>query len=415
MCPSRIPTTSPVAWSAAWLPTAAPGMYSDQWTAGVSATAWSALLATFAIPVSPLFHNIDSYISHVSVWDSVAITSGQVTAHYNALIAGSQTNYETVVLADSPDSAWFLTETSGIIAADATGGGNTGTYAQWIPIFSQTSFAGLGFLSVYNGMIVVSGEPVRVGDKMFIGLNIDPFPSPSVAVTSITDTQGNTWSAVTPFLTFTNAGGRQALIQMWSATIGTPISIGGTLSFTITFNGGVGNVDPSQIWGFFVQSISPVNATSTAFGSGSTWNSGGITTGAAAEFFLSMTGALNSLVGVAAPFVEVVGTSGGNNSAIASAVAQGFVVDQWTDATATNYAVALAAFDIPNGMTLNDMVTISVGFDTGFLSTVGSGIYPVPAGFATSIELIIGAYDASFNPIIVDAMPLTANTTLVIT
>src|SRR5208282_52214 len=51
-------------------------------------------------------------------------------------------------------------------------------------------------------------------------------------------------------------------------------------------------------------------------------------------------------------------------------------------------------------------------FDTGFLSTVGSGIYPVVEGFPASVVLTIEAYDEVFNPIIVNSVPLTATTTV---
>lgn len=41
----------------------------------------------------------------------------------------------------------------------------------------------------------------------------------------------------------------------------------------------------------------------------------------------------------------------------------------------------------------------ALGFDTGFLSTTGSGIYPVPNGFTAPITLTLTAYDASQNPL----------------
>jgi hypothetical protein len=39
------------------------------------------------------------------------------------------------------------------------------------------------------------------------------------------------------------------------------------------------------------------------------------------------------------------------------------------------------------------------GFNTGLISTTGSGIYPIPGGFTASITLTLQAYDASQNPI----------------
>lgn len=39
------------------------------------------------------------------------------------------------------------------------------------------------------------------------------------------------------------------------------------------------------------------------------------------------------------------------------------------------------------------------GFDTGFISTSGSGLYTLPLGFTVGILLTLTAYDSSFTPL----------------
>jgi hypothetical protein len=73
---------------------------------------------------------MNACMSHVSVFEGTALSSTQVTAHYDALLGtgGSQTNYESVVTADAPTYFWYLNEPSGATIAIDYVGGNNGTY-----------------------------------------------------------------------------------------------------------------------------------------------------------------------------------------------------------------------------------------------------------------------------------------------
>jgi hypothetical protein len=62
---------------------------------------------------SPYLANQYFWMSHISVWVSTALTPTQVANHYNTLLNSGQSAYETALLADSPTSAWYLTETTG--------------------------------------------------------------------------------------------------------------------------------------------------------------------------------------------------------------------------------------------------------------------------------------------------------------
>lgn len=50
------------------------------------------------------------------------------------------------------------------------------------------------------------------------------------------------------------------------------------------------------------------------------------------------------------------------------------------------------------------------GFDTGFISTLGSGLYTLPLGFTASILLTLTAYDSSFT-----SLGLTPTVTVMVT
>lgn len=50
------------------------------------------------------------------------------------------------------------------------------------------------------------------------------------------------------------------------------------------------------------------------------------------------------------------------------------------------------------------------GFDTGFISTSGSGLYTLPLGFTATIMLTLTAYDSSFTP-----LGLTPTQTIMVT
>jgi hypothetical protein len=68
------------------------------------------------------------------------------------------------------------------------------------------------------------------------------------------------------------------------------------------------------------------------------------------------------------------------------------------------------------------VVVTAPEFNTGYLSTTGTGIYLVASGFTAGgsppsevITLTLAAYDSNKNVIIVASMPLTATATLTIT
>jgi len=72
-------------------------------------------------PSPPNNAYFEGSLGEVSVWNSTALTSTQVSNHYNAKSGG---NYDSTVLGDSPTSYWKLNESSGATFADATNGGN---------------------------------------------------------------------------------------------------------------------------------------------------------------------------------------------------------------------------------------------------------------------------------------------------
>ena len=94
---------------------AAPQNYSGYWRIGYD--------NLFNWPSAPTSYYFKGSLGEAAVWNSTALTSAQVSNHFNASSAG---DYDSVVLADSPSSYWKLNESSGPTFADATGGGNTG-------------------------------------------------------------------------------------------------------------------------------------------------------------------------------------------------------------------------------------------------------------------------------------------------
>lgn len=68
---------------------------------------------------------VNSCLSHFSIFSGV-LTGAQVLANYNAMKV-SQSNYESVVSAESPTNFWYLNEASGTVATDHAGSLN-GTY-----------------------------------------------------------------------------------------------------------------------------------------------------------------------------------------------------------------------------------------------------------------------------------------------
>jgi hypothetical protein len=59
-------------------------------------------------------------------------------------------------------------------------------------------------------------------------------------------------------------------------------------------------------------------------------------------------------------------------------------------------------------------ITGPAGFDTGLISTTGSGIHVVNAGFAVTTVLTLACYDALGNPILVGGNPLATTTTVTV-
>jgi len=83
----------------------------------------------------------DETIADVAIYDGTVLSSIQVVADYNALVAGTQSGYEAAVLANSGLTYfWKLTEPSGTTAADSKGS-NTGTYQSTFTLHQTSPIA----------------------------------------------------------------------------------------------------------------------------------------------------------------------------------------------------------------------------------------------------------------------------------
>jgi hypothetical protein len=343
-----------------------------------------------------------SFISHVSVWDTVVLTALQITTHYNAFINTGQAAYETAVAADSPTSFWHLTEVTGTTAFDAemingittfdteepsTGTGTAVTTPLLTPavspevaLFFMVSAYG-DFFTPDVGWSHFGNQPPGggIGAAYYKILNsVTPISG------SATGSISADWAA--SLFTFRLTGNSVTIVQQSGGSGGGPFGLaptapGNTLLVAVLIAPTVGSpsVSVSDTQFNIYQHIVHVTAGPTE---------------PQLDIFITQGipgGSLNVTIG---------GVSGQSSQYFAAYEIQ------------ANVGLNNGTYVSPVDLILNDSLG---GLNSGFLSTVGNGVYVVPSGFTSTTTLTIGAYDALFNPIIVSAVPLKAQTILTIT
>jgi hypothetical protein len=346
---------------------------------------------------------LNSFISHVSVWDTVVLTPTQISTHYTALIGGDQTTYEAAVAADSPTSFWYLTEVSGTIAFDSEATNGVTTFD------TEESTTGTGTAITTPPLTPAANPEVAI---FFMASSYPDVFTPGGGWSNF-GTQPPTGTAVA-----------DAFYQILNSL--TPVSGSATGS-------------ASQDW---VSSIFAFGLTGNSVSV--VQQSGGSGPG---PHGLAPTSQGNTIL-VAVPIVPTVGsptvtvsdtqfnvyqqiahvTAGPNSSELDIFITQGIPggsVNVTINGVGGQGSQYFAIYEIQahtghdNGTyasPIDLLLAQSIGgVNSGFLPSVGSGVYPVPSGFASTTVITIGAFDSSFNPIIIGVTPLTAQTTLVVT
>ena len=108
------------------------------------------------------YHGITQFagtLAHVAVYEGVALTPAQISAHYIAGNTGvPPVTYASTVLTDFPVFYWHLDELTGTTAADASGNGNIGTYSSGVTLGEPPAITG------GTSMYVVPPNGVSVPD-----------------------------------------------------------------------------------------------------------------------------------------------------------------------------------------------------------------------------------------------------------
>ena len=209
---------------------------------------------------------MQTFLSHVSIFPGVALTATQVNTHYTAMTSptGTQAIYETTVLADKPAYYWFLTDTAGALPASQSVIVQNTTAAWEAPTGTGAQTIGLPLLVSANHIIVIC-----VG-------------SDYGAVTGITDSQSNSYSAI-PAASYADYSAN-GLVAYYAET-----SAPGSLTITVATSTTFASNNYQAII-FELQNTvvpSPLDTSNVAVGQSVTATSGSVTTADEPDIILS--------------------------------------------------------------------------------------------------------------------------------
>lgn len=230
---------------------------------------------------------------------------------------------------------------------------NNGTYAASGSYTTNTgSTNSITGTNPINLTVTTGTSGINVGDGGFLLVVLDPTGATN-GISSITDSNGNTWAALSASQTFTNGGARTSYAQVWTTTALTAVAPS-TSTYTIS-------VTPVNGWQAAALSFVNVPALQildqqrTATGTSANPASGGITI-AQSDFLLSFVAASKSISSVTGPFAIASGTTQNLTNIAASIatayIAPGTATDTWTLGSSGNWADFLIAFKQVAGYSL---------------------------------------------------------------
>lgn len=146
---------------------------------------------------------MQTFLSHVSIFPGVALTSTQVNNHWLAMTSatGTQALYEAAVKVDQPIYFWYLTDTAGAPPASQS-------------VIVQTATVAWQSATPTGTQTLVFPSPVTAGHIILVASGSD-----YGNVTGVTDSQGNSYTLITA-ASFSNysANSLQAWYTETSAT-----------------------------------------------------------------------------------------------------------------------------------------------------------------------------------------------------
>ena len=239
---------------------------------------------------------------------------------------------------------------------------NTGTY---VTIGSshnsvEGGFSGTG--GTYTLAVTADGIGIQPGNLGLVFFSAAQNPGPGhVTVTSLADDAGNTWTALTPVLEFTNTGAVPQLVQVWTAPMQTTVAPGGTLNLTLVTN----PLTSIQVetFGFFnLVAAGAINVLQHTTGTcGTSGFDAGAATTTVIETFVGVGACKNTLTNPSG-YTPLLGSSGGNNArlGIKENRAAGTFTDTWTNGGLVETFVAIAlAFQAADGTVFGQYIIIN--------------------------------------------------------
>jgi Concanavalin A-like lectin/glucanases superfamily len=235
---------------------------------------------------------------------------------------------------------------------------DNGTYFTEPPVPNNThsGFTGTPPLTTFTVAISPSTQGINAGDTSILALTVNPNPSATVNVSTITDSNGNVWSALTPAISFTNTGAKPQLVQIWYMGNTVPVSTAQTLTITVTLNN---SSTPVNVFFMNMNDLSTIDQSNHATGTSTAPSSGGIniSTGLT-EFILAFVGSASTATSISAPFTVSLNGSANNAGAIAYADQMGSVVDTWTTSGSASWAAEIVSFVVNNAYQLGESVVV---------------------------------------------------------
>ena len=301
----------------------------------------------------------DSLTTSVSLGGNAFIGLGYRSAAATGAYAATWT---------SASPADWQTQTIGLILATTSLNTGTtafdqiqtdnGTYFTEPPVPNNThsGFTGTPPLTTFTVAISPSTQQINAGDTSVLALTVNSNPSASVNVTGITDSNGNTWSALSPAISFTNTGAHTQLVQMWYMGNTVPVTTSQTLTITVTLNN---SSTPVNVFFLNINDLSILDQSNHNTGSSTAPSSGGVNISSGlTEFLLAFAGSASTLTSISAPFTVLLNGSANNAGAIAYADQTGSVVDTWTSSGSASWAAELVSFVVNNAYQLGESVVI---------------------------------------------------------
>lgn len=241
----------------------------------------------------------------------------------------------------------------GTTAYDIVGGDN-GTYTVFtnFSAYSRTSLttSSTQYVSTSNPATAVASGTLMVA---LISLsNTSSAPS----VTTVTDSLGNSWNALSESTSFVT-GSNHVLCQLWYAPLIAGI-VGGS-SYVVTINCTTSSLNVIALG--TLPGASQIDQQASNSGSGASGSTGSITT-TATEFLLAMIAATNTITtSPSAPFPPtfVIGNSGASNAQVFPASAAAGTYDAtFTDTSGTSWCGSITSLKLAGGFFLGQYIVL---------------------------------------------------------